>query len=255
MSSVTKLNRSEILNVFLKYKEELLEPKEHLKLKSCNQEVFFKIQNELSNKMSRKYIYLSIKRMSLKIFGEVIQTKDVEQCSDEYKPPNEPAKFDILFSTILENDDLSPIQTQFRGRVRQTPPANWTEKLIKLLWDASNQSIVCCFNFKSGSYLYGEFITEGKNVYIKVLYTDRRLQPDVSLLQIFITKKDAFFLYNHKSQLQHFKREVTYLSAICVLNIILPIIIILVQDKARKVCSMLLLFLNYLCYEPVMNLF
>lgn len=58
MELKTKLNKSELLNVFLQYKDDLLcEPKEKFKLKSCNDEVFFKIENELSKKMLRKYIY------------------------------------------------------------------------------------------------------------------------------------------------------------------------------------------------------
>lgn len=163
MESKTKLNKSELLEVFLQYKDELLCKNEKFKLKSSNDEVFFKIENHLSKKMSRKYIYLTIKKMSLEIFGEIMQNNTKrERESDEFKPESEPHRFDVKFSVNLENGDLNPIETKFRKRVRQTPPADWTEKITKLLWSCSQQSIVCCFFFKSGSYLSGEFVTEGK---------------------------------------------------------------------------------------------
>lgn len=52
--------------------------------------------------MSRKYIYLLMKKMSMDIFEVVLNHANVKIDEESYKPVNEPEKYDLKLSVSLE---------------------------------------------------------------------------------------------------------------------------------------------------------
>lgn len=153
--------KSVLIEVLTKYKNDLLLVDGQLKPSS--DEVFFRIESDLLMKMSRKHIYLSIKRNSMEIFGKEIMKISVVKADDGEEDDYGRIECDETFFIDVDEEELSPVEVKFRGRVRQTPPQFWTDKLARLLWTASNKTMVCCITYKSGSYSCGEFVAKGKS--------------------------------------------------------------------------------------------